>query len=234
MLSGAGVRKLIMWNMLTADGSADGTGGKDRFRIWGEELLQVSLDQAHTVEALLLGRAAYELMSEYWSSATGGVADLVNTAPKVVFSRTLKRVGWSNTRLVTADPGSEVARMKRQPGSDLLLLGKSALSSLLLQRGLVDEWRLAVTPVVPGASDSQDHPDSRCRRAMLLETRRLSSGGLIVRYGRMRRSGAPRVTSQLDPALAAPADSKRPRASVLDGPFAETKEWVLATRAPRG
>ena len=119
------MRKLIMWNMLTVDGSAGGRSEvADRLRVWGEELLQVSLDQARTVDALLLGRTSYELMSEYWSSASGDVADLVNATPKVVFSRTLKPAAWSNTRLVTADPASEVARLKRQPGRDLLLLGQ--------------------------------------------------------------------------------------------------------------
>ena len=221
-----------MWNLLTVDGSADGTGRRDRFRIWGEELLQVSLDQARTVDALLLGRATYELMSEYWSTATGEVADLVNATPKVVFSRTLSRAGWANTRLVKADPGSEVARMKRQPGRDLLLLGKSTLSSLLLKRGLVDEWRLALTPIVPDASNPQDDSESRYRRTVLLETRRLSSGGLIVRYGRMRRSGTPRLTQPQRDAVVAALAATRPRTLVLDGPFIETKECPLATRTP--
>jgi dihydrofolate reductase len=223
-----------MWNMLAADGSVGGSGRfelADRFRVWGEELLQVSLDQARTVDSLLLGRASYELMSEYWSSATGDVADLVNATPKVVFSRTLKRAAWSNTRLVTADPASEVARLKRQPGRDLLLLGRSALSSLLLQRGLVDEWRLAVTPIVPWASDARRDPDVQQRRIALLETKRLTSGCLVVRYGQMRRSGSPRITgSQRAIAPAALAASSRP-ASPVDGPFVETKEWLLGSTA---
>jgi dihydrofolate reductase len=230
------VRKLIMWNMLTAEGSVGGSGRRelaDRLRLWGEELLQVSLDQARTVDALLLGRASYELMSEYWSSATGDVADLVNATPKVVFSRTLKRAGWSNTRLVTADPASEVARMKRQRGRDLLLLGRSALSSLLLERGLVDEWRLAVTPLVPGASDPRRDPDTRPRRMALLETRRLSSGCLIVRYGQMRRFGSPRVTGSQRAIAPAALTVPNRRASPVDGPFIETKEWLLRSTAPR-
>jgi dihydrofolate reductase len=212
-----------MWNMLAADGSVGGNGRRELancLRVWGEELLQVSLDQARTVDALLLGRASYELMAEHWCSATGEVADLMNATPKVVFSRTLQRAAWSNTRLVTADPGSEVARLKRQPGRDLLLLGRSALSSLLLQRGLVDEWRLAVTPMLPVASDARD-ADARQRRIALLETRRLSSGCLVVRYGQIRRSGSQRLFTP----AALRASSRQ--ASPVDGPFVETKEVRL-------
>jgi dihydrofolate reductase len=223
-----------MWNMLTVDGSAGGRSEVvDRLRAWGEELLPVSLEQARTVDALLLGRTSYELLSEYWSSAAGDVADLVNATPKIVFSRTLKRAAWSNTRLVTADPVSEVARLKRQPGRDLLLLGRSALSSLLLERGLVDEWRLAVTPIVPGASNPRRDPGARQRRIALLETRRLSSGCLVMRYGQMGRFGSPRLTGAkrvITPAALAVPD--RPT-SVVDGPFIETKEWPLGSIVPR-
>ena len=223
-----------MWNMLTVDGGAGGRSEvADRLRVWGEELLQVSLEQARTVDALLLGRTSYELMSEYWSSATGDVADLVNATPKVVFSRTLKRAAWSNTRLVTADPASEVARLKRQPGRDLLLLGRSALSSLLLEHGLVDEWRLAVTPIVPGGRDARRDPDARQRRIALLETRRLSSGCLVVRYAQMRRFGSARVTGSQRAITPAALTVPNRRASVVDGPFIETKEWPLASIVPR-
>ena len=228
------MRKLIMWNMLTVDGGAGGgSEAADRLRVWGEELLQVSLDQARTVDALLLGGTSYALMSEYWSSATGDVADLVNATPKVVFSRTLKQPAWSNTRLVTADPASEVARLKRQPGRDLLLLGRSALSSLLVKHGLVDEWRLAVTPVAPGGSAARRDPDVRQRRIALLETRRLSSGCLVVRYGQMRRSGSPRVTGSQRAITPAALTVPNRRAHVVDGPFIETKEWPLASIGPR-
>ena len=123
--------------------------------------------------------------------------------------------------------------MKRERGRDCLLLGRSALSSLLLERGLVDEWRLAVTPIVPGGSDARRDPDARQRRIALLETRRLSSGCLVVRYGQLRRFGSPRVTGSQRAITQAALTVPNRRASVVDGPFIETKEWPLASIVPR-
>ncbi len=224
-----------MWNMLTPAGVANHAHpsvAAGYLSVWGGQLLQISREQSKTVDALLFGRTSYEIMSEYWSSRTGEIADLMNGMPKIVFSRTLKRTAWSNTRLVTIHPGSEVARMKRQPGRDLLLLGASTLSSLLVQQGLVDEWRLAVSPVVPSAGDPGRAPDGRCLSMTLLETRRLSSGCLIVRYASMRRPGS-RSSRGARPPIAQPLVAPRQRASAIDGPFAETKEWLLASAGPR-
>ncbi len=44
---------------------------------------------------------------------------MMNTLPKVVFSRILKTVEWQNSRLVKGDIAEEVRRLKRQPGKDL-------------------------------------------------------------------------------------------------------------------
>ena len=104
---------------------------------------------------------------------------------------------------------------------------------MLLERGLIDEWRLAVTPFVPGGSNARRDPDARQRPIALLETRRLSSGCLVVRYAQLRRFGSARVTgSQRANTTAAPSVPNR-RASVVDGPFIETKEWPLASIVAR-
>src|SRR5213075_3476678 len=68
--------------------------------------------------------------------------------PKLVFSHTLDSVE-GNARLATGDAGEEVARLKEQPGKDLAV-GGAGLASTLIERGLVDEYRLFVSPVVLG------------------------------------------------------------------------------------
>ena len=107
-----------MWNVLTLDGFVCGRSeAADRQpQAWGEELQRLALPQSKYPDALLFGRVTYEAMSEYWPAATGEVADFMNATPKVVFSRTLRRAGWRNTRVVTVRPESEVASMKRRPG----------------------------------------------------------------------------------------------------------------------
>src|ERR1700716_3536678 len=102
-LGGRNVRKVIMWNLVTLDGFFEGPKSWDldwHDSVWGEELERLSLEQAQTIGMLLFGRVTYEGMAGYWSSQRGEIADFMNAVPKVVFSRTLSKAEWSNTRLV--------------------------------------------------------------------------------------------------------------------------------------
>ena len=228
-----------MWNVLTLDGFVCGRSeAADRQpQAWGEELLRLALPPSKLPDALLLGRIAYEAMSGYWSSATGEAADFMNATPKVVFSRRLRSAGWRNTRLVTASPASEVASMKRQAGRELWVLGGGALSDLLVQHGLIDEWRLGVSPIVLCEGEPPCRPSARRSTVQLLETQRLASGCLILRYGRQGRQAKSRP---LPAAASLQADvdwlaASGAATSMVDGPFAETKEWALASRrSPAG
>ena len=105
---------LIMWNLSTLDGYFEGRepwqleGHDDA---WGDELEQFSLDQLHDADALLFGRKTYEGMAAYWQTATGAIADLMNSVAKVVFSNTLTKAEWTNTRLVSGHAEDEVVRL---------------------------------------------------------------------------------------------------------------------------
>src|SRR5688572_9713524 len=78
--------------------------------------------------ALLFGRVTYEMMASFWPTPAAKqslpvVAEGMNNMPKVVFSRTLKKASWKNTRLVKGDLAAEVRTMKREPGPDMAILG---------------------------------------------------------------------------------------------------------------
>ncbi|MGH7606191.1 MAG: dihydrofolate reductase family protein, partial [Gemmatimonadales bacterium] len=106
------MRRLVMWNVQTLDGCFEGKEPWDlafHEAAWGEELQQFSLEQANEVGTLLYGRATYEGMAKYWTTATGPTADFMNEVPKVVFSRTLDAATWKNSRLVRRDAADEVA-----------------------------------------------------------------------------------------------------------------------------
>lgn len=177
--------KLIMWNLLSVDGYFE--GGKSweldwHPYIWGDELERFSLDQLRTAERLLFGRVTYEGMAAYWQAATGEDAGFMNRLPKVVFSRTLKRAEWANTRLVEGDPIAEIEELKRQGDGNMFVFGSATLSATLTEHGLFDEYRLAIAPVLLGRGRALFEPFSRRLRLQLLEARSLSNGGIILRY----------------------------------------------------
>ena len=72
----------------------------------------------------------------------------MNRLPKVVFSRTLNRAEWKNTKLVKGDVASEVRELKRQGERNIFVFGSGNLSATLIEHGLFDEYRLAFVPVV--------------------------------------------------------------------------------------
>ncbi len=177
------MRKVIMWNMMTLDGFFEGPTSWEidwHEYVWGEELEQLSLAQLKSVGLLLFGRVTYQGMAAYWSSATGEIAELMNTIPKVVFSRTLERTDWPNTRLVKGSAEEEVTRLKQEAGQDVFIFGSANLASTLSRRGLIDEYRLGLNPLILGGGNPLFKPSpARMKRSMgvLHQVSSLTLGG---------------------------------------------------------
>jgi len=179
------MRRLIMWNMVTLDGFFEGPKPWDigwHGLGWGEELERLSIEQTSAADALLFGRVTYEGMAAHWPSAKGAVAAIMNAIPKIVFSKTLERADWSNTRLVRESAEREVARLKQQAGKDLLLFGSANLADSLTRSGLIDEYRLGVNPVVLGGGSPLFKPAPESLKLKLLDARALKSGCVLLRY----------------------------------------------------
>ncbi|MBZ5682977.1 MAG: dihydrofolate reductase family protein [Acidobacteriia bacterium] len=179
------MRKLIMWNLLTLDGFFEGvkSWALDWHQyVWGDELERLSVEQLRTADMLLFGRITYAGMAAYWQSAQGEVATFMNSLPKVVFSRTLDRADWNNTKLVKGDVASEVRELKRQGEGNIFVFGSAGLSTTLMEQGLFDEYRLGLVPVVLGSGKPLFGGNLSRLRLKLLEARPLSSGCVILRY----------------------------------------------------
>jgi dihydrofolate reductase len=186
------MRRLLMWNMITLDGYFEGSKSWDigwHEVGWGEELKQLSIEQTSAADMLLFGRVTYEGMAAHWPSAKGEVADIMNTIPKVVFSRTLERADWSNTRLVSGSAEQEVPRLKQEAGKDLLIFGSANLSAALTRNGLIDEYRLGLNPIALGAGTPLFKPGPEGMKLKLLEARALKTGCVLLRYEPMRAAG---------------------------------------------
>lgn len=179
------MRRLIMWNMVTLDGFFEGSRSWDidwHEVGWGEELERFSIEQLTGADLLLFGRVTYQGMASYWSSAEGEVADLMNGIAKVVFSRTLNAADWNNTRLVNGSVEEEVARLKQQPGKDMLVFGSADLVSGLMRAGLIDEYRIGVNPILLGEGRPLFKPGGEKTRMRLLGATPLRSGCVVLRY----------------------------------------------------
>lgn len=177
--------KLIMWNMISLDGFFEGAKSWDldwHEYVWGEELERLSIEQLRSADRLLFGRVTYEGMAAYWRNAQGEVADLMNSIPKVVFSRTLEKPDWANTTLVKENAVAAVRDLKRQGDRNMFVFGSANLSATLIKNNLFDEYRLAVVPVILGVGRPLFEGGLSRQRLKLLEARPLTSGCVILRY----------------------------------------------------
>jgi dihydrofolate reductase len=90
-------------------------------------------DVLNKEEAILYGCVAYQLLADYWPSAADSIAPKMNNLPKIVFSKTLEKVEWNNSRLVKENIADEVSKMKQQSGKDLVLFAGADIASTFIQ-----------------------------------------------------------------------------------------------------
>lgn len=181
------MRKLFSFNMVTLDGFFEGPNHDINWHMVDDEFNQFAIEQTSTIGTILFGRATYELMISYWPTPAAQaddpeVAHLMNTLPKVVFSRTLSKAEWNNTRLITNNVAEEVLKLKQEAGNDLAVFGSANLLSSLMQLNLVDEHRVLVNPVLLGRGtplfQNITHPVS----LKLMKTRTFKSGNVLLYY----------------------------------------------------
>jgi dihydrofolate reductase len=177
------MRNLIMWNLITLDGYFEGEKNWDlpwHEQVWGEELERFSLDQLQSADMLVFGRVTYEGMAAYWQTATGAIADYMNTLPKVACSRTLQSAGWNNSTIVR--DAREVATLKQQGSGDMYVFGSAILSKTLMNERLFDEYRIGIAPVIHGRGRLLFGDGLTPQELQLREARPLSNGCTILRY----------------------------------------------------
>jgi dihydrofolate reductase len=179
------MRKLFVSNVASLDGFFESADRKLDWFAPDEEFFEYAREMLRSVDTILFGRATYELMAAYWPSAPRDeIAEMMNGLPKIVFSRTLRKVEWNNSRLVKRDAAEEVAKLKKQPGKDMVILGSARLASSLLKRGLIDEYRVILVPVLIGAGNPLFQGIGEKVQLKLEETKLLGSGVVVLYYGK--------------------------------------------------
>ena len=133
------------------DGSAGSPDGGWAFRFGPEAVAgdKFKLGARLDTGALLFGRATWQLFAKLWPPRSDPFSTQMNTAPKWVATRTLTDVSaWNNSSLLEGELTSEVKRLQQE--RDVIVIGSTSVVHLLMERDLVDEYRLLVFPTVLG------------------------------------------------------------------------------------
>jgi dihydrofolate reductase len=181
------MRSVVLSMQVSLDGFIARADGELDWHLVGREFNEYARDLLDSFDTLVFGRVTYQLMASYWRTAIISdpvevqIAERLNTLPKVVFSRTLKKVEWKNSRLATGGVAEEIRKMKEQPGKDIGI-GGTSLVAVLAPLGLIDDYRILVVPVVLGTGKPLFKDIKKSISLKLRETRTFGSGLVLLAY----------------------------------------------------
>ena len=190
--------KVIVNEFMSLDGVAQAPGGADEDTSGGfghggwhmRYLDDVSrkrvLESIVEAGGFLLGRRTYEIFAAYWPNAADEqqvIAQPLNAKPKYVASTTLTEpLEWQNSTVLQGDLADAVVALKRKDGADLHVIGSTELVHTLVARGLVDEFRLMIDPVVLGGGKRIFRDDGSLRPLRLVDSEVTPTGAILATY----------------------------------------------------
>lgn len=185
------MRKIILFMHTSLDGFTAGPNGEMDWISVDDEIFNDVLDLQNTADTALFGGVLYREMAGYWpgvavnpSSTKSELehASWLNHSPKLVFSRTLQKTDWNNSKIVRENIPAELQKLKAESGKNILLFGGAEIARALMELGLVDEYRLNVNPVVLGGGKPLFRNAGEMAHLKLLEARRFNSGVVGLHY----------------------------------------------------
>jgi dihydrofolate reductase len=179
------MRKLWVKAWMTLDGVFDA----DTMDHWWQntnspERMRYITEEYANGDAYLLGRVTYEMLWPGWSKQTtgDGPGPILNRMHKYVVSTTLAAAPWKESTIISGNVAEEIAKLKQQPGRDIIIDGSATLVHSLMGTDLIDEYRFIVEPFIMGRGRrffSDGTPSTQLR---LVESKTLSSGSLALVY----------------------------------------------------
>lgn len=181
------MRKVIIYMLTSLDGYFEGPDREIDWHNVDAGFNEYAIDMLDHADLLLFGRVTYQLMADYWPTEQAKkddpfVAGRMNRLSKIVFSRTLEKAGWENTRLVKDSVTEEILKLKNQPGKDMVILGSSNLALSLIPHDLIDEYRIMVNPVVLGNGNSLFKGLKGRLNLKLIKAKTFQSGNILLYY----------------------------------------------------
>jgi dihydrofolate reductase len=185
------MRRIIAFDLVTVDGFFAGPTGEIDWHNYDDEMGTYSLEQMKSLGALIFGKTTYELMASYWPTPDGVkgepvVAGIMNSIPKMVFSKTLQEVKdgplWKNVRVLHEIKPEEIIKMKEQEGGDIAIFGSGTIVQQLTNLGLIDEYRLVVNPLILGNGKPLLKEIKDKLKLKLVSTRVFRNGNVLLCY----------------------------------------------------
>lgn len=185
------MKKIIVFNLVTVDGYFCGPNGEIDWHNVDKEFNQFAIEQLGEAGCLIFGRVTYGVMYPFWPNAAKNpkmsdnditVAKLMNSLPKVVFSKTMDKVEWENTKLMKEINPVEINRLKQEAKKDVFIFGSGKIVQEFANLGLIDEYRLMVNPIIL-ANGKLLFKDVKDKTGLkFLQSREFKNGNVLLSY----------------------------------------------------
>lgn len=146
------MRKLNVFNFITLNGYFEGPNHDISWHRHSSEENKYSDDSLQADGVLLFGRKTYEMMYSFWPTPMAlemypETAKGMNKSEKIVFSNTVKKAEWNNTKVIGGNIVEEMKRLKKTKGNNMVILGSGSIVSLFAEAGLIDGYQIMIDPV---------------------------------------------------------------------------------------
>jgi dihydrofolate reductase len=179
--------KLSVFNFITLNGFYKGVNNDIGWHKHGEEEGEFSAEGAQSDSVMLFGRVTYDMMYSFWPTPMAMesmpvVAEGMNKSEKIVFSRTLKKADWNNTRIISNHAVEEIKKLKKTSQKDMVILGSGSIVTLCAEHGLIDTYQIMIDPVAIG-NGTPLFNGMKCQLDLRLSsTRTFKSGVILLNY----------------------------------------------------
>jgi len=181
------MRKLNVFNFVTLNGFYEGSNHDISWHRHGGEENKFSDDSLKEEGILLFGRRTYEMMYNFWPTEMAAeqfpeTAKGMNRSQKIVFSNTLTKAEWKNTKVIGGDVVEEMKRMKKLKGLDMVILGSGSIVTQFADAGLIDEYQIMIDPVAIGKGTTMFKGLENKLDLKLTKSKIITSGVVLLCY----------------------------------------------------
>jgi dihydrofolate reductase len=185
------MRKVISFMHVSLDGFVSGPNEEMNWVIMDEEIFQDAIDLASATDTALYGRITYQMMEGYWPTVLTNPAstklelrhaEWVENINKIVFSETLEKVQWNNTRLIKKNIAEEMIQLKQGAGRNMMIFGSPKLTHSFMRWNLIDEYKFNINPVILGNGIPLFENITHKIHLQLLSEKKFKSGVIGLHY----------------------------------------------------
>ncbi len=185
------MRKIIVFNMVSVDGFFAGVDGNIDWHNVDDEFNKFAIEQLKEFQTILFGRTTYQMFESFWPAALKDpktseddrkVAQNINDLEKIVFSSTLKKVTWNNSKILESIDSEKIKKLKQESRKDMVIFGSGTIVQAMANLNLIDEYRLMINPIILGQGKPMFKDMKDIVNLKLISTRTFKNGNVLLCY----------------------------------------------------